>query len=173
MFGVAAFSLVVQGLSMARLLDALGVVTRSEAAELYELLVGRARAVDSALDAAEELRAAGQLSPSTHEEFTDEYEREKADLDAAIGELLADHPELRREEALAGERQLLRREKSALMDAVRSGAVSEDVGERLIEEVDIKLDRVDSGESTVCERGEGYEEFWRERAAEFGIDAGR
>ncbi|MFB6353503.1 MAG: cation:proton antiporter, partial [Halobacteriales archaeon] len=172
-FGVAAFSLVVQGLTMGRLLDRLGIVTRSAAAELYELLVGRARAVDGALEAAERLRSAGQLSPSTYEDFTAEYAREKDDLDAAIGELLTEHPEIRRRELLAGERQLLRREKSAIMDAVRSGVVSDDVGDRLLQEVDLKLDRVHAGESTVRERGEGYEEFWRRRADEFGLEAAR
>lgn len=170
-FGVAAFSLIVQGLSLERLLDSLGIVTRAEEAELYELLVGRARAVDSALEAAERLRDAGQLSSSTYEDFTAEYDREKADLNDAIRELLHEHPEIRREGLLAGERQILRREKSALMDAIRSGVISDDIGERLIEEVDIKLDRVHSGESTIREVEEGYEEFWRTRAAEFGLTA--
>jgi len=173
-FGVAAFSLVVQGLSVGRLLDALGVVTRTEAEELYELLVGRARAVASALDAAEELRRDGQLSPSVYDDFTAEYEREKDDLNEAIAALLAETPEIRREELLIGERQVLRREKSALMDAMRAGVVSDDVGERLLDEVDIKLDRLQAGESTVAGRGsEGYEEFWRRRVEAFGLDVER
>jgi CPA1 family monovalent cation:H+ antiporter len=170
-FGVAGFSLVVQGLTMGTLLDRLDVVTRSAEAELYELLVGRARAVDSALESAEALRAAGQLSEATYEEFTAEYERETADLQAAIHELLEEYPDLRREEVLAGERQVLRREKAAVKDAAREGLVADDVAERLIEEVDIKLDRVRGGERTVGARREAYEEFWRGRAAEFGIEA--
>ncbi|MFC4405102.1 Na+/H+ antiporter [Haloarchaeobius iranensis] len=170
-FGVAAFSLIAQGLSMGRLLNGLGIVTRSPAAELYELLVGRARAVDSALEAAEELEAAGEVSTATYEGFTTEYEREKADLNSAIRELLDEHPEIRQQEVLAGERQVLQREKSAIMDATRSGVISDDVGNRLMEEVDLKLDRVHSGETTVSEHEEGYEEFWRTRAAAFGIAA--
>ena len=170
-FGVAGFSLVVQGLTMGTLLDRLDIVTRSAEAELYELLVGRARAVDSALESAEALRAAGQLSEATYEQFTAEYEREMADLQATIHELLDQYPDLRREEVLAGERQILRREKAALKDAAREGLVADDVAERLIEEVDIKLDRVRGGERTVGARREAYEEFWRGRAAEFGIEA--
>ncbi len=57
------------------------------------------------------------------------------------------------------------------MDAIRAGIVSDDVGERLLEEVDIKLDQVHAGASTVRRREEGYEEFWRRRAAEFGLTA--
>jgi CPA1 family monovalent cation:H+ antiporter len=170
-FGVAGFSLVVQGLTMGTLLDRLDIVTRSEEAELYELLVGRARAVDSALEAAEELRAAGQLSGSTYREFTAEYEREKADLAAAIQELLETYPDLRREEIRAGERQLLRREKAAIMDAAGTGVVADDVAEHLREEVDLKLDRLGSGKSTVAADEEEFEEFWRSRAAELGIEA--
>ncbi len=171
-FGVAAFSLVVQGLTMGRLLDGLGVVTRTEAEELYELLVGRARAVDAALEAAERLRDGGELHGDVYADFRSEYGREKEDLNAAIGGLLAEHPEIRREELLVGERRVLTEEKSALADAMREGTVSDDVGERLLDEVDLKLDRVDDGESTVSDDvgEEAYREFWRERAREFGLD---
>ena len=170
-FGVAGFSLVVQGLTMSVLLDGLGIVTRSDAEELYELLVGRARAVDAALEAAHDLHGGGELAGEVYEDFTAEYEREKVQLDAAIAELLAENPGIRREQLLAGERQVLQREKSAIMDAMRAGAVSDDVGERLLEEADLKLDYVADGVSTVERREEGYEEFWRDRAREFGLDA--
>ncbi|MFB6207161.1 MAG: Na+/H+ antiporter [Haloglomus sp.] len=170
-FGVAAFSLVVQGLTMSNLLDRLGVVTRSESAELYELLLGRARAVDEALDAAERLHDAGEIPGAVYDDFTAEYEREKDDLNDAIAALLREHPDLAREQLLAGERQVLQREKSAVMDAARRGVISDDVAERLLEEVDIKLDRVRDGERTVGADEEAYTEFWRERAREFGLDA--
>jgi CPA1 family monovalent cation:H+ antiporter len=170
-FGVAAFSLVVQGLTMSNLLDRLGVVTRSEATELYELLLGRARAVDEALDAAERLHSAGEIPDAVYEDFTAEYEREKSDLNEAISRLLSEQPELAREQLLSGERQVLQREKSAIMDAMRRGVISDDVGERLLEETDIKLDRVRDGESTVGGREEGYTEFWRQRAEAFGLEA--
>jgi CPA1 family monovalent cation:H+ antiporter len=169
-FGVAAFSLVVQGLTMERLLDRLGIVTRSDAEELYELLVGRARAVEAALDAAEALREGGDLPGDVYEDFLAEYREESEDLERAIGQLIDENPRLRREEILVGERRVLKREKSAILDAMRSGAVSDAAGERLLEEVNLKLDRIESGESTVEQREEGYEEFWRARAAEFGLD---
>ena len=171
-FGVAAFSLVVQGLTMGNLLDRLGVVTRSEAEELYELLVGRARAVDSALEAAESLHETGDLPGDVYEDFRGEYRREKDDLDDTISQLLETHPEIRREQLLVGERRVLKQEKSAVMDAMRTGVISDDVGERLLEEVNLKLDRVDAGDSTVTEDPdrEGYVEFWRTRASEYGLD---
>jgi CPA1 family monovalent cation:H+ antiporter len=172
-FGVAAFSLVVQGLSMSTLLDGLGIVTRSDAEELYELLVGRARAVDAALDAADDLHDKGEIPGKVYRDFTSEYEQEKEDLNEAISSLLEDNPELRREQLLTSERQLLQREKSAIMDAARDGVLSDDIADKLLEEVDLKLDHVRDGQSTVDRREEGYEEFWRTRASEFGLEAGR
>ncbi|MFC5972752.1 Na+/H+ antiporter [Halomarina salina] len=169
-FGVAAFSLVVQGLSMERLLDGLGVITRSDAEELYELLVGRRRAVNAALDAAERLKRNGDLPREVYQDFTNEYEREQQELQETIASLLSKNPELRRERLLVGERQVLQQEKSAVLDAVRSGVITDDVGDRLMDEVDLKLDQVHSGESTVETGEEGFAEFWRTRAHEFGLD---
>jgi CPA1 family monovalent cation:H+ antiporter len=169
-FGVAGFSLVVQGLTMSNLLNALDIVTRSDDEELYELLVGRARAVDAALDAAEELHESGDIPAEVYEDFAAEYGREKSDLADAIAELLRENPELRREQLLAGERHVLQREKAAIGEATRSGVVSDDAGDRLLEEIDLKLDYVRDGRSTVEEREEAFEEFWRRRAREFGLE---
>ncbi|MCO8245016.1 Na+/H+ antiporter [Haladaptatus sp. AB643] len=171
-FGVAAFSLIVQGLTMSNLLDYLNIVTRTETEELYELLLGRARAVDSALEAADRLHNRGDLPGDVYDDFRGEYEAEKDDLNTTISRLLHENPELRREELLVGERRVLKQEKSAVMDAMRSGVISDDVGERLLEEVDLKLDRVDTGQSTVRDDpdNEAYEEFWRARVKEYGLD---
>jgi len=169
-FGVAAFSLVVQGLTMSNLLNALDIVTRSDDEELYELLVGRARAVDAALDAADELHDSGEIPEEVYDDFVAEYGREKSDLSDAIAELLRENPELRREQLLAGERQVLQREKAAVSEAIRRGVVSDDAGERLAEEIDLKLDYVRDGRSTVEEREEAFEEFWRRRARESGLE---
>lgn len=169
-FGVAAFSLVVQGLTMGNLLQRIGVVTRTETEQLYELLIGRARAVSAALDAAESLHENNDIPNDVYEDFRAEYSNEKADLDRAIAVLLAENPELRHEQLLMGERQVLRREKSAIMDAARTGVIADDVADRLSEEADLKLDEVNTGRSTVHQEGEGYREFWRERVEAYGLD---
>ncbi|EMA40984.1 Na+/H+ antiporter [Halococcus hamelinensis] len=169
-FGVVAFSLVVQGLTMSRLLDRLGIATRTDDQRLYELLNGRARATDAALDAAERLRKRGDIPSDVYDDFTEEYEEEREDLREAISQLMQENPDLRREELLIGERRLLQREKNAIREAVQNGVIGGDVGDRLLEEVDLKLNRVNDGESTVDEQEEAYEEFWRTQAAEFGLD---
>lgn len=169
-FGVAAFSLIVQGLSMSNVLDRLGIVTRSEDQRLYELLNGRAQAADAALESAERLRRRGDIPSDVYEDFTREYEQEQEDLRQAISELMQQNPELRREEMLVGERQILRREKSAIQDAMQDGVIADDVGDQLLEEVDLKIDQVDDGQSTVMEGEEAYEEFWRTQVDEFDLD---
>ncbi|PSQ23717.1 sodium:proton antiporter [Halobacteriales archaeon QS_9_67_15] len=169
-FGVAGFSLVVQGLTISNLLNALDIVTRSDDEELYELLVGRARAVDAGLEATEELYDSGEIPEEVYDGFTAEYGREKSDLSDAIAELLQENPELRREQLMTGERQVLQREKAAVSDAIRRGVVSDDAGDSLLEEIDLKLDYVRDGRSTVEKRAEGFEEFWRRRAREFGLE---
>jgi hypothetical protein len=73
-------------------MDRLGVATRSDAKELYELLTGRARAVDAALKAAEQLERAGNLPYGVYEDFTAEYERKKDDLNDATARLLRENP---------------------------------------------------------------------------------
>jgi len=169
-FGVAGFSLVVQGLTISNLLNALDIITRSDDEELYELLVGRARAVDAGLEAAEELYDSGEIPEEVYDGFTAEYGREKSDLSDAIAELLQENPELRREQLMTGERQVLQREKAAVSEAIRRGVVSDDAGDSLLEEIDLKLDYVRDGRSTVEKRAEGFEEFWRRRAREFGLE---
>jgi len=169
-FGVAAFSLVVQGLTMSNLLDRLDIVTQTEAQRLYELLVGRRRAIDDALSATDRLHRRGEIPASAHRDFTAEYEAEREELSAAIEELLSGNPELREEQRLIAERRVLEQEKAAVMDAMRNGIVSEDAGRHLLEEVNLKLDRVRGGDTTVERDEEGYEEFWRRRAEEFGLE---
>ncbi|MFB6132843.1 MAG: sodium:proton antiporter, partial [Halanaeroarchaeum sp.] len=176
-FGVAAFSLVVQGLSMGRLVRRLDVATRTEAERLYELFVGRAKAIDEALDAAERLHEASRIPTTVYRDFEAEYGEEKEDLNRAIAALLDEHPEIRRKELLVGERQVLAREKSAVLDALRSGVIGDDVGQRLLDEIDLKISSVDDGETTVTRRSEAveeggaYEEFWHEEARKFGLES--
>ncbi|MDY6771172.1 MAG: cation:proton antiporter [Candidatus Nanohaloarchaea archaeon] len=166
-FGVAALSLTVQGLSMAGFLDRLGVNRREDEEKLYELLLGKARAVDSALDALQDLYKKGSIPYIVFKECKQEYEKQKDDLSTAISRLLEQNPGIREEEIHSGERVVLNQEKSAIMDAVRRGTINESIGEQLIEELDIQLDNLEEGESVV--RGTQAKEQWRKRAEEEGL----
>jgi CPA1 family monovalent cation:H+ antiporter len=170
-FGIAAFSLVVQGLTVGSLIERLGIITTSEEEKLYQLLVGRARAVDEALEAADEMHEEGRIPNEVYERFETEYGKEKDELNAAISRLLSEHPEIRDREHIVGERQVLTRERSALRSAELDGMIGTDVADELLDEVNLKLEMVRDGESTVSQSPdeEGYEEFWRTRAREHGL----
>jgi CPA1 family monovalent cation:H+ antiporter len=156
---------------MGWLIDRLGIVTTTEEERLYQLLVGRARAVDAALESAENLYDEGRIPRSVYERFEREYGAEKADLNEAISTLLSEHPQIRDREQVVGERQVLTRERSAVRSAERDGLISTEVAEELLDEVNLKLDQVRSGETTVSRMRdeEEYEEFWRQRAREHDL----
>lgn len=126
--------------------------------------------MDAALEAAERLENNSDIPSDVYERFDREYSREKDDLESAIRTLLDEREELRFEQRLAGERRVLTKEKSAIIEASRDGVITDDVAEQLLEEVDLKLDRVRSGETNLGGEEEGYEEFWRSQVDEFGLD---
>ncbi|MDS0298085.1 Na+/H+ antiporter [Halogeometricum sp. S1BR25-6] len=173
-FGIAAFSLVVQGLSMKRFLRTVGVQTSGEEQKLYSLLLTRAKAVDEALDEAERLHERNMIRTDVYERFRREYGREKKELDHVVRSLLEAEPSLLKQELLQGETRILQAEESAITEAELSGQLSTDLAEDLIAEVREKEARVERGETTVTSdvEHEGYREFWRERAEEFGLTVG-
>lgn len=145
-FGVAALSLLIQGLSIGALIDRLGIVTRSPADERYRTLTARLRGVDAALESARALHEAERLPRELYEEIREEYGREKRRLEDRLSRLLERHPSVRRRAALDGQRRVLESEKSAIMDAIRSGVVGGEDGSRLLETIDAELERVERGE---------------------------
>nr|WP_239524432.1 cation:proton antiporter [Halogeometricum borinquense] len=173
-FGIAAFSLVVQGLSMKRFLRAVGVETSGKEEELYNLLLARAKAVDEALDESERLHERNLIRTDVYERFQREYGREKEELNTVIRDLLGAEPALLKQELLQSERRVLQAEESAITDAELSGQLSTELAEDLIAEVHQKQARLDRGETTVTSdiEREGYREFWRERATAFDLDVG-
>lgn len=171
-FGVAAFSLVVQGMSIKWLLNRLGITTKSEAARTYDLLVGRAKAVDAALEAVEGFKNNSNIPEIVYQEFVEEYSREKEELRTAISNLLKEYPDINEEQRLMSERKVLKKEKSALISAIRDGSIPSNIGEELIQEVNIKIEQVNEGESTVVADSLGEEQFeeeWRIQAKDMGL----
>ncbi|WP_135822842.1 Na+/H+ antiporter [Halostella litorea] len=170
-FGIAGFGLVVQGLTIGRLVEHLGIATTSDEERLYQLLIGRARAVDAVLEEARALHEDNRIPDEVYEKFAVEYRSEKEQLDATIAELLDEHPEIRDRERTVAERHLLKHERSAVKTAELDGLLSSDVAAELMEEVNLKLDRLDRGESTVVasRSEEGYDEFWRAEARDHDV----
>ncbi len=143
-FGIAAISLVVNGLTMDGLLDRLGIVTKSTAEQRYELLMGRLHGVDAALAGAEELHQRDDIPQEFYEDIVTRYAIQKRRLNRSISELLDEHPHLREKEELAAESEIVRREILGIRTAVERGIISADVGDRLLAETERRLERVDA-----------------------------
>ncbi|MFC7029097.1 hypothetical protein ACFQH8_19950 [Halomicroarcula sp. GCM10025710] len=70
----------------------------SEVEEVYELLLGRERAIDAALDAVARLHQDDDVPTAMYEAFTTEYQRETEQLRAVISTLRSEYPEVEREQ---------------------------------------------------------------------------
>ncbi|TYL37929.1 sodium:proton antiporter [Natronococcus pandeyae] len=170
-FGVAAFSLLVQGLTIAPLLERLGIGRRPPADAVYRLLTARLCGVDAALESASRLHRTEDLPTDLYVEFCETYGWEKRRLETAISQLLERYPSVRRRAELAGERRVLESEKEAVMEAIKSGVVEGEDADRLLETVDARLERVEAGESNVQRLEErGFREFWRDAIDAYDID---
>lgn len=171
--GVAAFTLLVNGSTMGRLLDRLEIGQRTPPQELYESLVGRLHGVDAALDTAERLREGDEISESVFEDVTAVYRRERAELEAALESLLDRYPDVRRHEERLGTRRILVAEHRAINEAIQRGDISGDVGDRLLDDVKAKLDHVLTDEWTVTEpTPTDFTPYWRRELEGVPLDDG-
>jgi CPA1 family monovalent cation:H+ antiporter len=138
-FGVALFTLLVQGVSMSPLVRRLNIAVRREAQAEYELRHARLTALRAAEQRLDELHREGLLSAHTWESL-------KPALTARVGALADDvraalraDASLEAQEAATARREMLHAERSALSELLRSGVIVEDVYARLSAEVDAQL----------------------------------
>ncbi|MHB9288199.1 cation:proton antiporter [Halobacteriales archaeon Cl-PHB] len=170
-FGVAAFTLLVNGTTMGRLVDRLGLTTESTHRQLYDALVGRLQGVDAALDHAEKLLERDEIPESVYDDVTEAYRAERTELESAIERVFDRYPDLRKHEQRVGERRVLVAEYDAIHGAMQRGEVSTEVGERLLADVEAKLDRLETPDWSLDRpTPPGYTQYWRERLAEVDLE---
>ncbi|KTG13388.1 sodium:proton antiporter [Haloferax profundi] len=173
-FGVAAFTLLVNGPTMGRLIDRVGISKSRPPQRLYEVLVGRLHGVDAALETAEQLLEDDEIPTSVFEDITTVYRRERGELDAAIERLLDTYPDIREHEERLGQHRILIAEYEAISEAIQRGEISGDVGERLLNDVKVELDRVMSDEWTLEDpTPDGFTPYWRRELHRVGVEVGR
>jgi CPA1 family monovalent cation:H+ antiporter len=147
-FGVVLFTLLVQGTTIAPLLQRLGLTTTPDQkyeqyrrqAQLYALRAGQ-RELDR-------LFSQGILTQQAHQAMSDVYDQDLGRLNSALRDLLYDYPELEQAMILQARRDLLQAERTALSDANRRGLIPEDVYHELILETDNRLAAVGRIEQT-------------------------
>ncbi|WP_435359014.1 cation:proton antiporter [Haloarchaeobius sp. DFWS5] len=170
-FGVAACTLLVNGTTMGRLIDRLGISTQRPPQRLYQALVGRLHGVDAALETAARLHENDELSTSVFDDVTAVYRQERTELVAAIESLLDRYPSIREHEEHLAQHRILVAEHGAIREAIQRGEISSRVGDRLLEDVDSDLGRALAGEWDLTEsRSSGPEPFWRRQLAEVERD---
>ncbi len=156
-FGVVVLSILVQGLTMASVLRALGIVRAHAARTAYEKTRGALQAADAALAELESMARARTAPRDVLETVRDEYEARIRDAEAALRDIRLARDELRCEELKHIRRHLLQVEKERVIDGFRRGALSEESYEQLLADVDARLVDVEAdrgnGEARETEAG--------------------
>src|SRR5579859_648797 len=135
-FGVVLFTLLVQATTMRPLVRRLGIATRSQVQDEYEVRRARLtalRAADSRLD---DLHGSGLLSSPAWEKLKPIVTQRAAAEAEAVRQVLATEPTLEAEALDTGWREMLRAQRAALLDLRHDGMILEEVFEKLSVEVD-------------------------------------
>jgi CPA1 family monovalent cation:H+ antiporter len=171
-FGVVILSILGQGLSMAPLLQRLGIVGARTARTAYELARGRVQAANAALSALDGLARTHFAPPDVLDQLRREYEEKITRAQAEMREVHLEREALGGEERQRARRQLLLVERAQIVDAYHQGASSPQVYQHLIADVDAQLLRLESGEDlTDAEQAADNDSRPAERAVGSGGDS--
>ncbi len=161
-FGVVLFTLLVQGLTIGRLIKRLGLAAKAEERIEQQRRQARIYAQQAGLDELERLRNQGILFRDLYEAIAGLYQGELARDREQLGDHLRRYPELETDMYLQARADTLRAERSALQDAARRGLIAEDVLAELTAEINDHLAALEfiegdarQGEIVVSEEGEG------------------
>lgn len=138
-FGVVLFTLLVQSTTMAPLIRWLKIITRSEAQVEYERQHARLTALRNADTRLDRMHIDGLLSSHTSERLKQYITQQASPLADTVRNLLLGDPALEAEELDTGWREMLRAQRSSLLDLRRDGVISDEVFEQLSTDVDAQL----------------------------------
>jgi Na+:H+ antiporter len=145
-FGVVILSILIHGLTIAPLLQMLGIIRGRENRREYELARGRmqaARAALAELDRMSQVHFADEdLLASARREYETVIERARSQL----RELPLNREDIQSEEQLWVWRRLLLAEKDEVIDAFQEGILNPETYTRLLADIDARLLQIESGE---------------------------
>jgi NhaP-type Na+/H+ or K+/H+ antiporter/uncharacterized protein YaaQ len=139
-FGVALFTLLVQGFSMDWFIKRLKLVQRSEMQDEYDRRHARFVAARASRDHLQKMHRRGLLSEHTWQIIHPALERLNAQLVEQVREIAASNPAVEAEELDTARREGLRAQRAALTGLLRDGLIAEDIFAELAGEVDAALD---------------------------------
>ena len=145
-FGVVLFTLLVQGVTMRRLVEWEKLPKkRTENQEEYERRNARLVAARAAYDHLEQINKRGQLSEYTWSTIAPILHQNLMAMTHALVRLLTTAPEVQAEELDTAWREKLRAERTAYTDMLADGVISEEIFIQLVSDVDSRLSRPKTG----------------------------
>lgn len=144
-FGVVTLVILAHGFTISPLLGALGLRSRYQAREEFELERGRLHIAQHALDVVRRMASSRSTDPRLLEHLEEEYERRVAEAEERLRSLHLEDPELRAGEISRVLRQVLLAERRQAVEGYRTGLLSPDAYERLAADIDARLVEVADG----------------------------
>lgn len=141
-FGVVLFTLLIQGTTIQFLLQRLGLAERRPRPREYEMTKARLYALQAAWRRLNEMNRDGVLSPSVWQQLNGEYRLAGQQISDQIKLLYDEYSDLEQQELQAAQRDALRAERSALIEMLRRGLISEEIYRELVFEVDHRLEQL-------------------------------
>lgn len=138
-FGVVLFTLLVQGSTIGILIRKLGIIERDEQQVLYEERHARAVSTRAAFRHLKNLYQEGLISEHSWRILRPLLEQRSRNLQSLVHELLRRHPELAMEDLRHARLEALRAQRSALMQLLQNGVITEETYSHLAAEVDEAL----------------------------------
>ena len=142
-FGVVAFSIIVQGLTMKPLLKSLGLLVHEN--EVYSTAKARQFTLSAARRELDLMQGMQAVSPSVHDALAKDLEQKASALSTSISKIQQASPQLLDEELRQAKLRLLSAERDALQRGVIEGLVSNEVSEILFAESAEEIDRLSRG----------------------------
>lgn len=139
-FGVVAFSIVVQGLTIPSMMRALGVEMGQE--DEYDRARVRRMAVTAAIDELDVLHADHTVTGPVFRKLRQELDEQVKQVDDQVRILHDQNADWHAQEENHARAQLLRAEKTAVQRAVSDGLISHHTAEELFAEADDQIDEI-------------------------------
>jgi CPA1 family monovalent cation:H+ antiporter len=137
-FGVVAFSIVVQGLTITPLMAKLGVEAGEE--DEYDRTRVRQMAVAAALEELGRLRETHQITPPVFHKLRTELEASQASVEDEIKQLHLEDADWAAEEERVARSRLIRAERTAIQRAATDGLISHHTAEEMAARADEELE---------------------------------
>lgn len=137
-FGVVGFSLIVQGLSIGRLLKYLKIGGRDKNLETYELEKGKVIAINGASQELESMYKDALISTHVYH-LLSEYNTKDMEKAKEIIEELAKDPNVKDYEFKTSLKRLLLKQKDSIQESMKHGIISMHVGETIIDTVNKEI----------------------------------